>query len=51
MENYLLIAGLLLNSGLITFNRFVKRIPDVPYIAGLCLGIGMILTAAVLMRG
>lgn len=50
MEKYLLIAGLLLNSGLITFNRFIKRIPDGLYITGLILGIGLILAAAVMMK-
>ncbi|MGM9602062.1 MAG: hypothetical protein ACI3W5_10870 [Faecousia sp.] len=50
MEMYLIAAGLLLNSALITINRFWKHIPDKFYLPGLILGIVLILTGAILHR-
>ncbi len=50
MENYYIVAGLLLNSALITFNRFVRKLPDWLYLPGLILGIVLILTGAVQSR-
>lgn len=50
MGNYLLIAGVLLNSALIVINRFVKRLPDWLQIPLLLAGIGLILTGFVMMR-
>lgn len=51
MGNYLLAAGLLLNSALIVINRFVKHLPDWVHIPLLILGIGLILTGGLMMRG
>lgn len=48
MEQYLIPAGLLLNSLLITFNRFVHPIPDWLYITGLIIGILLIVIGAFL---
>ena len=51
MGNYLLAAGLLLNSALIVINRFVYRLPNWLQIPLLLLGIGLILTGGLMMRG
>ena len=48
--NYLLIAGILLNSVLIVVNRFVYRLPNWIQIPLCLLGIGLILTGFVMMR-
>lgn len=50
MGNYLLAAGLLLNSALIVINRFVYHLPNWLEIPLLLLGIGLILTGGILMR-
>ena len=50
MDNWFLIAGVLLNSALIVINRFVKRLPDWVQIPLLLLGIGLILAGMVMMR-
>lgn len=50
MENYLLIAGILLNSALIVINRFVYRLPNWIQIPLLLVGIGLILAGMVRMR-
>jgi len=49
MDNWLLIAGILLNSALIVVNRFVKRLPNWLQIPLLLLGIGLILAGRVMM--
>jgi len=49
--HYLLIAGILLNSALIVINRFVYRLPNWLQIPLLLLGIGLILTGGLMMRG
>lgn len=46
MVHYLIPAGLVLNSLLITFNRFVRPIPDWLYIPGMLCGIVMIIAGA-----
>lgn len=51
MEQYLIPAGLVLNSLLIVINRFVKHLPDWVYLPGLILGIGLIIAGAVMTRG
>lgn len=48
--NYVLIAGILLNTALIVINRFIKRLPDWLQIPLLIAGIGLILTGGILMR-
>lgn len=48
--NYLIIAGLLFNSALITVNRFVKHLPDWIYLPGLILGICLMIAGAIQMR-
>lgn len=50
MDNYFLIAGVLLNTVLILINRFVKRLPNWLQIPLLLLGIGLILAGMVMMR-
>ena len=50
MDNYLLIAGVLLNSALIVINRFVYRLPDIIQIPLLLVGIAMIAAGAVMLR-
>ena len=50
MSNYLLNAGILLNTVLIVINRFVYRLPDWLQIPLLLLGIGLILAGFVMMR-
>ena len=50
MGNYLLAAGLLLNSSLIVINRFIFRLPNRLQIPLLILGIGMIITGGQMMR-
>lgn len=50
MEQYLIPAGLLLNSLLIIVNRFWKKLPDRLYMTGLILGIVLILSGAVMAR-
>ncbi len=44
MDNYFLIAGVLLNSALIVTNRFVTRLPNWLQIPLLLLGLGLIFT-------
>ena len=48
--NYLLIAGILLNTVLIVVNRFVYRLPNRIQIPLLLVGIGLILAGMVMMR-
>ena len=48
--NYFLIAGILLNSVLIVFNRFVYRLPNWIQIPLLLMGIGLILAGMISMR-
>lgn len=48
--NPFIIAGLLLNSTLMTVNRFFRQLPDWLYLPGLILGIGLIITGAVFSR-
>lgn len=50
MDNYLLIAGVLLNTALIVINRFVYRLPNGVQIPLLLAGIGLILAGMVMMR-
>lgn len=50
MGNYLLAAGLLLNSALIVINRFIYRLPDKIQIPLLILGIGLIISGGLMMR-
>lgn len=50
MGNYLLAAGLLLNSTLIVINRFIYRLPDKIQIPMLILGIGLIISGGLMMR-
>lgn len=50
MEKYLIVAGLLLNSLLITANRFWKKMPDYLYLPGLILGILLIIAGAVMTK-
>ncbi len=50
MGNYLLAAGILLNSALIVINRFVKKLPDYIQLPLLLVGIGLIIAGAVMMR-
>ena len=50
MGNYLLIAGVLLNSALIVINRFVKRLPDWPQFPLLILGLGLIIAGMLQLR-
>ena len=50
MEQYLIPIGLLFNSAVITFNRFVRKLPDWLYLSCLILGIILILTGAILRR-
>ena len=50
MDNYLLIAGVLLNSTLIVINRFIFRLPDWLQISLLLVGLGLIAAGAVVMR-
>ena len=45
-----IIFGLLWNSALITFNRFVKDIPDWLYLPGLIIGIGAIIAGGMLAK-
>ena len=47
MDNYFLIAGILLNSILIVVNRFIKRLPNYIDIPLLLLGIGLIITGLI----
>lgn len=42
MEQYLIPIGLILNSGIITVNRFVVKIPDWLYIGGMLCGCALI---------
>ncbi len=49
MENYFLIAGVLLNSALIVINRFVIRLPDRLQIPLLLIGLGLITVGAIQM--
>ena len=48
--NYLLIAGILLNTILIVVNRFIYRLPNRIQIPLLLVGIGLILAGMVMMR-
>ena len=48
--NYLLTAGILLNTVLIVVNRFVYRLPNWIQIPLLLVGIGLILAGMVMMR-
>lgn len=48
--NYLLIGGILLNSALIIFNRFIKRLPDKIYFPIAILAIGCIIIGAFLNK-
>ena len=48
--NYMLIAGILLNTVLIVVNRFVYRLPNWIQIPLLLVGIGLILAGMVMMR-
>ena len=50
MDNYFLIAGILLNTILIVVNRFVYRLPNWIQIPLLLVGIGLILAGMVMMR-
>ena len=50
MEQYLITAGLILNSLLMILNRFWKQIPDWLYIPGLIFGIGLIIAGAFLKK-
>lgn len=50
MGNWLLIAGVLLNSALIVINRFIHRLTDWVQIPLLLVGIGLIAAGAVMMR-
>lgn len=50
MGNYLIVAGLLLNSALIVINRFIYRLPDWLQIPLLLLGIGPIASGAIMMH-
>ena len=50
MDNYFLIAGILLNSILIVVNRFIKRLPNYIEIPLLLLGIGLIITGWILTK-
>ena len=50
MGKYLLIAGLLLNSGLITVNRFVKKLPDWLYLPLLIAGALAMLAGMILIK-
>lgn len=49
MEPYLIPVGLLLNSALITINRF-WHLPDWLYLPGLIIGIGLIIAGALLRK-
>ncbi len=48
--NYLLIAGILLNTVLIVINRFVYRLPNRIQIPLLLVGIGLILAGFLMME-
>jgi hypothetical protein len=48
--NYLLIAGILLNTVLIVINRFVYRLPNRIQIPLLLVGIGLILAGFLMMK-
>ncbi len=50
MDNWFLIAGVLLNSVLIVINRFIYRLPNWIQIPLLLVGIGLILAGFVMMR-
>ncbi len=50
MDNCFLIAGVLLNSGLIVINRFVYKLPNWLQIPLLLVGICLILAGMVMMR-
>lgn len=50
MDNWLLTAGILLNSALIVVNRFVKRLPNWLQIPLLLVGIGLMIAGMVLIR-
>lgn len=50
MEQYLIPAGLILNSALILLNRYWKRIPNWLYLSGLILGICLIIAGAIIIK-
>lgn len=50
MEQYLIPLGLILNSALITLNRYWNRLPNWIYLPGLIAGILLILAGAVLRQ-
>ena len=50
MEQYLIPAGLILNSLLIVVNRFWRELPDWLYLPGLILGISMIIVGGFMRR-
>ncbi len=50
MDNWFLIAGVLLNSALIVINRFIYRLPNWLQIPLLLVGIGLILAGFVMIR-
>lgn len=50
MEHYLIVIGVLINCAYIIINRFVTRIPAPIAIPILLIGIGLILTGAILTQ-
>lgn len=50
MDNWFLIAGVLLNSALIVINRFLVRLPDWLQIPMLLVGLGLIIAGFVTGR-
>lgn len=50
MENYFLIAGILLNTILIIVNRFIKQLPNRVQIPLLLVGIGLMIAGILLMK-
>lgn len=50
MDNYLLIAGVLLNTVLIVINRFIYRLPNRIQIPLCLLGIGLIIAGMVMLK-
>ncbi len=50
MEQYLIPAGLLLNSALMVVNRFVKRLPDWLHLGGMVIGVALIIAGALMTK-
>ena len=50
MERYLIVIGLLINSGYMIINRFVHKFPNWAAIPVMLLGIGLMLTGLILTK-